>query len=502
MSDMYIPKDRAPPPPKQHPYRQLNDVKESLLEENILQSKTLKRKNFKKLSLESSPAPPSNDFKETPKSIRPQTVKIRPAPLLKLNHKPINRNIDPENKSSTKNIINQLDDLNLNEKLKEKENYNIIKQNSNSTSANYQKQSVPVPLIHRKKQTIISSISPTKSSSSPTSNASPQQLNSPISTTLSIKLNNDDLVTLKNLGSGNSGTVSKILHIPTQKTMAKKIIHIDLKTVIQTQIIRELRILHECHSPYIIEFYGAFINNNNTIVICMEYCNCGSLDKILELSKPKHFPIHVLKKLSFAILNGLCYLYTNHKIIHRDIKPSNVLMTHKGDFKLCDFGVSRELTNSLAMADTFVGTSTYMSPERIQGLNYGIKSDIWSMGLMLIELATGKSIWADDSNDDDIPKGPEGILDLLQRIVNETPPSLKNKLNSNGEKFDDDLCNFVDSCLIKDDNLRKSPWDLLNDKNGFLKNVQSGYFDKDVKIWAKKIRKLHKNKYESGPDKK
>lgn len=112
--------------------------------------------------------------------------------------------------------------------------------------------------------------------------------------------------------------------------MAKKIIHIDLKSVIQTQIIRELRILHECHSPYIIEFYGACLNNNNTIVICMEYCNCGSLDKILPLCENKQFPTFVLKKLSFAILSGLTYLYTTHKIIHRDIKPNNVLMTHKG----------------------------------------------------------------------------------------------------------------------------------------------------------------------------
>lgn len=174
-------------------------------------------------------------------------------------------------------------------------------------------------------------------------------------------------------------------------------------------------------------------------------------------------------------------------------------MSHKGEFKLCDFGVSRELTNSLAMADTFVGTSTYMSPERIQGLNYGVKSDIWSIGLMLIELASGKSIWADDeNNDDDLPSGPEGILDLLQRIVNETPPTLSNRINpTTGEKYDGKLCELIDACLIKDDNLRKSPWDLLNDKEGFLEGVESGLFDKNVKAWAKRIRKLHKEKYDN-----
>ncbi|CUM47448.1 unnamed protein product [Debaryomyces tyrocola] len=462
----------------------------------ILQSKTLKRKNFKKLSLDS----PSTT--STPSASQPENTsidmglryppsskagRIRPAPLMnlnrnsqgKLNINQSNRNMDPDTQSSTDVIMNHFSNLELS---------NMNKRNPS--------------IANRKRQTVISSISPTKSSASSPNDANLNSLNladqqSPIATTSSIKLNNNDLLTLKNLGSGNSGTVSKILHIPTQKTMAKKIIHIDLKSVIQTQIIRELRILHECQSPFIIEFYGAFINNNNTIVICMEYCNCGSLDKILPLCQNNQFPLFVLKKLSHAILSGLTYLYSTHKIIHRDIKPSNVLMNHKGEFKLCDFGVLRELTNSLAMADTFVGTSTYMSPERIQGLTYGVKSDVWSMGLMLIELARGIPVWVDDGEEEG-PQGPEGILDLLQRIVNEAPPSLANKINTaTNQPFDDLLCKFIDSCLIKDDNLRKSPWDLLNEPQGFLAGVEKGLYDKDVKMWAKGIRKLHKEKNES-----
>lgn len=492
-------------------------------ESEILQAKSLRRKNFKQLSLnndsnESNVDPVS--LKIEANSLRQKRNNIRPAPLLNLNgnsnfaqstsnrsslssNNSINlshRNIDPDSVSSTDNIINQFSNLDLHNDHKP-----------------HNKQYV------RKRQTVISSISPTKSTSS--SLASPLEKNSgnhhgsnniheenpsPVfSTTSSIKFNNKDLVTLKNLGSGNSGTVSKILHVPSQKIMAKKIIPIESKLIIQNQIIRELKILHECQSPYIIEFYGAFLNNNNTIVICMEYCNCGSLDKILSLCTPRQFPLAVLKKLSFSILSGLVYLYENHKIIHRDIKPSNVLMTHKGDFRLCDFGVSRELTNSLAMADTFVGTSTYMSPERIQGLNYGIKSDIWSTGLMLIELASGQSIWNDkattvsDLTDQSSSKdshngngslggdGPEGILDLLQRIVNEDPPSLYHRINPiTKSKFDEDLCAFVSLCLIKDDESRKSPWELLQEN--FLSGVSSGKFDKEVKQWSKNIRQLHK----------
>lgn len=567
-------------------------------EDSILQFKSLKRKNFKKLSLNnqddlitpnnnhnnsaSGDCNPMDELKKfETSSLRSKRGNIRAAPLLNLNNSSnsihsnnsntslsnfnlnanfqctpgsnrsslssnnsINiaqsqRHIDPDSVSSTDNIINLFSNLELNQPSSNAS----ITSSTNGSNNNSNKHK-----FIRKRQTVISSISPTRSNSSmsspkePTSASTTASMNTrgtsmstttntsantadfddndddddnekESSTTNTIKFNNKDLVTLKDLGSGNSGNVLKILHIPTQKIMAKKIIPIELKLIIQNQIIRELKILHECQSPFIIEFYGAFINNN-TIVICMEYCNCGSLDKIVSLVKPNQFPLPVLKKLTYSILSGLVYLYETHKIIHRDIKPSNVLMTHKGQFKLGDFGVSRELTNSLAMADTFVGTSTYMSPERIQGLEYGIKSDVWSMGLMLIELATGKSIWHDDNQsyvyDDDedktiLPKsvsgsyqGPEGILDLLQRIVNEEPPNLKNKINQiTKQPYDSQLCQFVNYCLIKDDKARKSPWDLLSSdlpNCTFLADVNDPGIDKQVKSWAKGIRKLHKDK--------
>lgn len=451
---------------------------EAANEEQILKSKTLNRKNFKKLSLESTGAGGNSNL--FPSIQRREVVTERDKAKLgfleghsKLDISQSNRNVDPELHSSTDVIMNQFSSMNL-ANIKEK-----------GALGN-----------HRSRQTVISSISPTKSSENSPQDSKSWTENVPVSTTSS-KLDEKDLVMLKKLGSGNSGTVSKVLHVPSQKTMAKKVILIDLKSVIQTQIIRELRILHECRSPYIIEFFGAYINNYNTIVLCMEYCNCGSLDKILPLCDPPQFPLYALKKLSYSILSGLTYLHAKHKIIHRDIKPSNVLMNHVGDFKLCDFGVLRELTNSLAMADTFVGTSMYMSPERIQGLNYGVKSDVWSMGLMLIELAKGSPVWLEEGEEES-PQGPEGILDLLQRIVNEPPPTLTNKINPYTKKpYDRQLCSFIEACLVKDDSLRKSPAELLEEPHAFLAGTNMGVYDKDVKTWAKKIRKIYKTKGEN-----
>ncbi|KAI5290540.1 MAP kinase kinase (MEK), partial [Ascosphaera atra] len=125
--------------------------------------------------------------------------------------------------------------------------------------------------------------------------------------------------------------------------------------------------------------------------------------------------------------------------MHRDIKPSNVLVNSRGNIKLCDFGVAGETVNSIA--DTFVGTSTYMAPERIQGGRYTVRSDVWSVGLTIMELAVGRfpfdysdNVPAEDrdsgnsngSNDDSKKQnaGPMGILDLLQQIVHEPAPKL------------------------------------------------------------------------------
>ena len=166
--------------------------------------------------------------------------------------------------------------------------------------------------------------------------------------------------------------------------------------------------------------------------------------------------VDVLGKIAEAILNGLNYLYEHHRIMHRDIKPSNVLVNHHGHIKLCDFGVSGELVNSIA--DTFVGTSTYMAPERIQGAKYSIKSDVWSVGLTLMELAIGRFPFdaSDAAAGDRASAGPMGILDLLQQIVHEPAPRLPES-----DAFPPYLHDMVAKCLLKNPEERPTPRQLF-----------------------------------------
>ncbi|KAG5338935.1 hypothetical protein C0989_005569 [Termitomyces sp. Mn162] len=277
-------------------------------------------------------------------------------------------------------------------------------------------------------------------------------------------LRNEDLKDLQELGQGNGGSVKKVEHVPTGTIMAKKIVLIDAKPSVRKQILRELQIMHDCKSKHIISFFGAFLADPN-ICICMEFMDKGSLDGIYK--KIGAIDIDVVGQVALAVLEGLTYLYDVHRIIHR-------------------------------------GTSTYMSPERIQGAQYTVKSDVWSLGISLIELALGRFPFSESSDSDSdlsdfentlSPTRPGGhlsalstthsparpriktqkkdkrkskgvslqgggmtmsILELLQHIVNEPAP----RLTPEG-RFPREAEEFVDSCLLKDPDLRKTPKDLF-----------------------------------------
>lgn len=280
------------------------------------------------------------------------------------------------------------------------------------------------------------------------------------------ELSDDDLEKLGELGSGNGGVVMKVRHIPTTLIMARKLIHLEVKPAIKKQIIRELKVLHECNFPHIVGFYGAFYSDGE-ISICMEYMDGGSLDLILK--RAGRIPESILGKITLAVLKGLSYLREKHHIMHRDVKPSNILVNSSGEIKICDFGVSGQLIDS--MANSFVGTRSYMSPERLQGTHYSVQSDIWSLGLSLVEMAIGmypipppdaKTIEAifDTNNDDGSQTLVEpkvmAIFELLDYIVNEPPPKLEHKV------FTEEFKDFVDICLKKNPDERADLKTLLN----------------------------------------
>nr|XP_036575192.1 mitogen activated protein kinase kinase [Colletotrichum truncatum]KAF6781731.1 mitogen activated protein kinase kinase [Colletotrichum truncatum] len=220
------------------------------------------------------------------------------------------------------------------------------------------------------------------------------------------------------------------------RVMAMKEIRLELEEAKFTTILKELVILHECVSPYIIDFYGAFFQEG-AVYMCIEYMDGGSIDKLYAGGIPEG----VLRKITYSTVMGLKSLKDEHNIIHRDVKPTNILVNTKGQVKICDFGVSGNLVASIAK--TNIGCQSYMAPERISGGGmaagadgtYSVQSDIWSLGLTIIECAMGRYPYP--------PEVSSTIFSQLSAIVEGEPPGLPE------EGYSSTAHDFVKRCLNK-----------------------------------------------------
>ncbi|SCV05785.1 LANO_0H15126g1_1 [Lachancea nothofagi CBS 11611] len=263
------------------------------------------------------------------------------------------------------------------------------------------------------------------------------------------------IVTMGVLGEGAGGSVAKCrLKYGTKIFALKTITTVNSDPETQKQVFRELQFNRSCSSEYIVRYFGMFTDNtNSSIYIAMEYMGGRSLEAIYKhlLSRGGRIGERVLGKIAESVLKGLSYLQ-ERKIIHRDIKPQNILLNQMGQVKLCDFGVSGEAVNSLAT--TFTGTSFYMAPERIQGQPYSVTSDVWSLGLTLLEVAQAQFPFGSDKVAANMPP-----IELLMLILTFTP-----ELRDAPELsivWSKSFKSFIQYCLSKEPRDRPSPRQML-----------------------------------------
>ncbi|XVF35076.1 hypothetical protein REPUB_Repub18cG0113600 [Reevesia pubescens] len=268
-------------------------------------------------------------------------------------------------------------------------------------------------------------------------------------------LNLEDIEAVKVIGKGNGGIVQLVQHKWTGQFFALKIIQMCTEESTRKQIAMELKINQSCLCPYVVACYQSFYDNG--VISCiLEYMDGGSLADFLK--KVKSIPEPYLAAICKQVLKGLMYLHHERHIIHRDIKPSNLLINHRGEVKITDFVVSAIMISSSGRANTFVGTYNYMSvsnylfmPQRIVGGSYGTKADIWSLGLVLLECATGQFPYSPP----DQAEGWSNFYELMEQIVEDPPPCAPS------DQFSPEFCSFISACLEKDPKERKSARELL-----------------------------------------
>ncbi|XP_067914439.1 dual specificity mitogen-activated protein kinase kinase 6 isoform X4 [Heterodontus francisci] len=173
----------------------------------------------------------------------------------------------------------------------------------------------------------------------------------------------DDLEPLSELGRGAYGVVEKMRHTPSGTLMAVKRIRATVNSQEQKRLLMDLDIsMRTVDCPFTVTFYGALFREGD-VWICMELMDT-SLDKFYKqvIDKGMTIPEDILGKIAVSIVKALEHLHSKLSVIHRDVKPSNVLINVQGQVKMCDFGISGYLVDSVAKTMD-AGCKPYMAIE-------------------------------------------------------------------------------------------------------------------------------------------
>jgi len=241
------------------------------------------------------------------------------------------------------------------------------------------------------------------------------------------------------IGEGSTGVVCIARRIDNGKQVAVK--KMDLRKQQRRELLfNEVVTMKNYHHSNIVELYEAYLVNEELWVV-MEYLDGGALTDIVTYTRLKEDQIAYFCK---SCLKALEYLHSQG-VIHRDIKSDSILMTTNGQVKISDFGFCAQVSNEIPKRRSLVGTPYWMAPEIISRDKYGTEVDIWSFGVMVMEMI-----------DTEPPFFNEPPLMAMKKIRDSQPPKIKDP-----SKISSKLTSFLDACLQKDPLKRASAFELL-----------------------------------------